>query len=42
MLHEIDDMILLRDPRPFSLHISRQIMRMLGRGDGRLRKYLFY
>ena len=37
---KIDDMVLLRDPRPFSLHTSRQIMRMLGRG--RWRKYLFY
>ena len=42
MLHELDDMILMRDPRPFSLHTSRQIMRMLGRGDDRWRKYLFY
>ena len=42
MLHEIDDMALMRDPRPFSLHTSRQIMRMLGRGDDRWRKYLFY
>jgi 5-methylcytosine-specific restriction endonuclease McrA len=42
MLHEIDDMILLREPRPFSLHTSRQIMRMLGRADDRWRKYLFY
>jgi len=42
LLSEIDDMILLRDPRPFSLHTSRQIMRMLGRGDDRWRKYLFY
>jgi hypothetical protein len=42
MLDEIDDMALLRDPRPFSLHTSRQIMRMLGRGDDRWRKYLFY
>ena len=42
MLHEIDDMVLMRDPRPFSLHTSRQIMRMLGRGDDRWRKYLFY
>jgi 5-methylcytosine-specific restriction endonuclease McrA len=42
MLHEISDMKLLRDPRPFSLHTSRQIMRMLGRGDDRWRKYLFY
>src|SRR5579862_8081932 len=42
MLHEIEDMVLLREPRPFSLHTSRQIMRMLGRGDDRWRKYLFY
>ena len=42
MIHEIDDMILLREPRPFSLHTSRQIMRMLGRADDRWRKYLFY
>ena len=42
LLHEIDDMQLMRDPRPFSLHTSRQIMRMLGRGDDRWRKYLFY
>jgi 5-methylcytosine-specific restriction endonuclease McrA len=42
LLQEIDDMILLREPRPFSLHTSRQIMRMLGRSDDRWRKYLFY
>jgi len=42
MLHELDDMKLLREPRTFSLHTSRQIMRMLGRGDDRWRKYLFY
>ena len=42
MLHEIDDMTLLREPKPFSLHTSRQIMRMLGHGDDRWRKYLFY
>src|SRR6202034_2972988 len=42
LLSEIDDMILLREPRPFSLHTSRQIMRMLGRSDDRWRKYLFY
>ncbi len=40
LLHEIDDMALLKEPRPFSLHTSRQIMRMLGRGDDRWRKYL--
>jgi len=42
MLSEIEDMMLLREPRPFSLHTSRQIMRMLGRSDDRWRKYLFY
>ena len=42
MLHELDDMKLLKEPRTFSLHTSRQIMRMLGRGDDRWRKYLFY
>ncbi|MGA3129532.1 MAG: HNH endonuclease [Terracidiphilus sp.] len=42
LLSEIDDMILMREPRPFSLHTSRQIMRMLGRSDDRWRKYLFY
>ena len=42
MLHELDDMQLLKEPRSFSLHTSRQIMRMLGRGDDRWRKYLFY
>jgi len=31
MLHEIDDMVLLRDPRPFRC-TPAQIMRMLGRG----------
>jgi 5-methylcytosine-specific restriction endonuclease McrA len=42
MPYELDDMILLREPRPFSLHTSRQIMRMLGHADDRWRKYLFY
>jgi len=42
MLNDIDDMALLREPKPFSLHTSRQIMRMLGRSDDRWRKYLFY
>jgi 5-methylcytosine-specific restriction endonuclease McrA len=32
---------LLRPPRPFTLHTSRQIMRMLGRSDQRWQKYLF-
>jgi 5-methylcytosine-specific restriction endonuclease McrA len=35
-------MKLLRAPRPFSLHTSRHLMRLLGRGDDLWRKYLFY
>lgn len=35
-------MKLARLPRPFSLHTSRHLMRMLGRGDDQWRKYLFY
>jgi len=42
LLREIDDMKLTREPRSFSLHTSRQIMRMLGCSDDRWRKYLFY
>jgi 5-methylcytosine-specific restriction endonuclease McrA len=33
---------LLRPPHPFTLHTSRQLMRMMGRSDERWRKYLFY
>src|SRR5262252_9414807 len=33
---------LLREPRPFSLHTSRHIMRMIGRSDQKWSKYLFY
>jgi 5-methylcytosine-specific restriction endonuclease McrA len=33
---------LLRAPRPFTLHTSRQLMRMMGSSDDRWRKYLFY
>lgn len=33
---------LLRPPRPFTLHTSRQLMRMMGKADERWRKYLFY
>lgn len=36
------DMRLLREPRPFTLHTSRHIMRMIGRSDQQWRKYLFY
>jgi len=35
-------MKLLRPPRPFSLHTSRHLMRLLGRSDDQWRKYLFY
>jgi len=34
-------MRLTRAPRPFNLHTSRHLMRLLGRGDDRWRKYLF-
>ena len=33
---------LARQPRPFSLHTSRHLMRMLGKGDAQWQKYLFY
>ncbi len=35
-------MDLIRQPRPFNLHTSRHLMRLLGRSDERWRKYLFY
>ncbi len=35
-------MKLLRPPRPFSLHTSRHLMRLLGRSDDQWRKYLFF
>src|SRR3974390_2481526 len=35
-------MKLAPQPRPFSLHTSRHLMRMLGKGDAQWRKYLFY
>ncbi|HWQ55630.1 MAG TPA: HNH endonuclease [Bryobacteraceae bacterium] len=35
-------MKLLRAPRPFSLHTSRHIMRVMGNSDALWRKYLFY
>ena len=31
-----------RRPRPFTLHTSRQLMRLMGRHDEKWRKYLFY
>ncbi len=42
MLHELSDMKLLREPRPFSLHTSRHIMRMIGSADAAWRKYLYF
>lgn len=35
-------MKLLRPPRPFSMHTSRHLMRLLGNSDQQWRKYLFY
>jgi 5-methylcytosine-specific restriction endonuclease McrA len=35
-------MKLLKEPRPFNLHTSRHIMRLLGHSDDKWRKYLFY
>jgi 5-methylcytosine-specific restriction endonuclease McrA len=33
---------LSRRPRPFTLHTSRQLMRLIGHKDEKWRKYLFY
>ena len=41
-LPEEAGMRLMRAPRPFSLHTSRHLMRLLGRSDEKWRKYLFY
>src|SRR4051812_41687445 len=35
-------MKLARAPRPFSLHTSRHLMRLLAKSDDQWRKYLFY
>src|SRR5580693_9334645 len=35
-------MRLARAPRPFSLHTSRHLLRLLGKSDEQWRKYLFY
>jgi 5-methylcytosine-specific restriction endonuclease McrA len=35
-------MRLARSPRPFSLHTSRHLMRLLGKGEDQWRKYLFF
>ena len=39
---EESGMKLARPPRPFSLHTSRHLMRLLGKSDEQWRKYLFY
>ncbi|MGH9489716.1 MAG: HNH endonuclease [Terriglobales bacterium] len=39
---EAAGMKLLREPRPFNLHTSRHLLRMMGRSDDQWRKYLFY
>ncbi len=41
-LPEETHMHLMRHPRPFSLHTSRHLMRLLGRSEEKWRKYLFY
>ena len=41
-LPEEAGMRLLREPRPFNLHTSRHLMRMMGHGDEKWRKYLFF
>lgn len=42
LLHELADMKLQREPRPFTLHTSRHIMRMIGSADANWRKYLYF
>jgi 5-methylcytosine-specific restriction endonuclease McrA len=42
MLHELTDMKLQREPKPFSLHTSRHIMRMIGSADPSWRRYLYF
>ena len=41
-LPEEASMKLVRAPRPFSLHTSRHLMRLMGRSDEQWQKYLFY
>ena len=42
LLHELEHLKLQREPRPFTLHTSRHIMRMIGHSDSKWRKYLYY
>ncbi len=39
---EAAGMKLLRRPRSFTVHTSRQLMRLMGRSDEAWRKYLFF
>jgi 5-methylcytosine-specific restriction endonuclease McrA len=41
-LPEEAGMRLVRQPRPFTLHTSRHLMRLMGRSDEKWRKYLFF
>ena len=42
LLHELTEMTLQREPRQFSLHTSRHIMRMIGSADPSWRRYLYF
>jgi len=42
MLPHECNMRLSREPRPFNLHTSRHIMRLMGRSDTKWQKYLYY
>jgi 5-methylcytosine-specific restriction endonuclease McrA len=42
MLNELKNMTLAREPRPFTLHTSRHIMRMIGSADPNWRRYLYF
>ena len=42
MLPHECNMRLSREPRPFNLHTSRHIMRLMGRSDSKWQKYLYY
>jgi 5-methylcytosine-specific restriction endonuclease McrA len=42
LLHELKEMTLAREPRPFTLHTSRHIMRMIGSASPAWRRYLYF
>src|ERR1700743_1696446 len=42
LLRALKETKLRREPRPFTLHTSRHIMRMIGHSDQKWRKYLYY